>query len=227
MPRPSRHLDRALLAAGRALYPATGCAGLTIRQVCDAAGVNTGMFNYHFGTREKFLRAVMQQAYEEMFARFTLVTARPEGLVAPEDLLRAALRVLGRFVRDNREFIARLLADALAGEAVARDFARDNLPRHATVIVGLVAAGAAGGTLRALAPAQAIGTIAGALAMPILAGGAIAGSGALPKAAARAMADSVMSDAAIDERIELILQAIALPAKPASRAIRKGKGAPR
>ena len=223
MPRPSRNLDRALLAAGRALYPATGCAGLTIRQVCEAAGVNTGMFNYHFGTREKFLRAVMQQAYEEMFSRFTLVTARPEA-AAPEDLLRAALRVLGRFVRDNREFIARLLADALAGETVAREFARDNLPRHATVIVGLVAAGAARGTLRPLAPAQALGTIAGALAMPILAGGAIAESGAMPKAAARALADSVMSDAAIDERIDLILRALAAAAPP--RTTRKSRETP-
>ena len=222
MPRPSRHLDRALLAAGRALYPSCGCAGLTIRQVCDAAGVNTGMFNYHFGTRETFLRAMMQQAYEEMFSRFSLVTARPEAL-APEDLLRAALRVLGRFVRDNRAFIARLLADALAGETGAREFARDNLPRHATVIVGLVAAGADRGTLRTLAPAQVIGTIAGALAMPILAGGAIAESGAMPKAAARALADSVMSDAAIDERIDLILRALAVAAPGSTR---KGKGKP-
>jgi len=205
MPRPSRNLDRALLAAGRALYPATGCAGLTIRQVCDAAGVNTGMFNYHFGTREKFLRAVMQQAY---------------------DMLRAALRVLGRFVRDNRTFIARLLSDALAGEAVAREFVRDNLPRHARVVAGLVAEGQARGTLRTLAPAQAVGTIAGALAMPILAGGAIAESGVLPKAGARRLAGSVLSDAAIDERIDLILLALAVPARGAPSAARKRKVKP-
>jgi AcrR family transcriptional regulator len=225
MTRPSRNLDRALLAAGRALYPATGCAGLTIRQVCDAAGVNTGMFNYHFGTREKFLRAVMQQAYEELFSSFSLVTARPPAPV-PEALLRAALRVLGRFVRDNRPFIARLLSDALAGEAVAREFARDNLPRHATVIAGLVAEGQARGTMRPLAPAQAIGTIAGALAMPILAAGAIAESGQLPKPAARALAESVLSDAAIDERIDLILLALAAPAKGTAAPPRKRKEKP-
>lgn len=222
MPRPSRHLDRALLAAGRALYPATGCSGLTIRQVCEAAGVNTGMFNYHFGTRERFLRAVMQQAYEEMFARFTLAAAPAPGPAPqPEALLRASLRVLGRFLRDNRPFIARLLADALSGEAVAREFIRDNLPRHATVIAGLVAAGAARGTLRPLAPAQALGIVAGALAMPILAVGAIADSGELPRAAARSLAASVMTDEAIDERIELVLLALALPAKAAPRRARK------
>jgi AcrR family transcriptional regulator len=225
MPRPSRNLDRALLAAGRALYPATGCAGLTIRQVCDAAGVNTGMFNYHFGTRETFLRAVMQQAYEEMFARFSLATARSDA-PAPEAMLRAALRVLGRFVRDNRPFIARLLADSLAGEVVAREFVRDNLPRHATVIAGLVGAGQARGTIRALAPAQAIGTIAGAISLPLFAGGAIAESGLLPGPAARALADSVLSDAAIDERIDIVLQGLADPSKAAAAATRKGKAKP-
>ena len=69
MPRPSRHLDRALLAAGRELLPALGCSGLTIRQVAEAAGVNIGMFHYHFRTRDVFLRAVMQSAYEEMFSQ--------------------------------------------------------------------------------------------------------------------------------------------------------------
>ena len=45
MPRPSRHLDRALLAAGRELLPVYGCARLTVRQVAEAAGVNIGMFH--------------------------------------------------------------------------------------------------------------------------------------------------------------------------------------
>jgi hypothetical protein len=94
------------------------------------------------------------------------------------------------------------------------------------VIAGLVAEGQTRGTLRPLAPAQAIGTIAGALAMPILAGGAIAESGTLPKAAARALADSVLSDEAIDERIELILHALAAPPKAAPRAPRKRKVTP-
>ena len=38
-PRPSRNLDRALLAAGQELFPSRGCAGLTVREVADAAGV--------------------------------------------------------------------------------------------------------------------------------------------------------------------------------------------
>jgi len=40
MPRPSRNLDRALLAAGRSLFPDRGCAALSVREVADAAGVS-------------------------------------------------------------------------------------------------------------------------------------------------------------------------------------------
>ena len=59
-PRPSRNLDRALLAAGRELFPSRGCPGLTVREVAEAAGVNLGMFHYHFKSREAFLRALLQ-----------------------------------------------------------------------------------------------------------------------------------------------------------------------
>src|SRR3954470_25078628 len=117
MPRPSRNLDRALIAAGRELFPARGCAGLSVREVAEAAGVNLGMFHYHFKSREAFLRAVMQVGYEEMFGRLTLESSR-DGTT--EDRLRYALATIARFLRDNRRFIARLLADALNGEACAR-----------------------------------------------------------------------------------------------------------
>jgi len=208
MPRPSRHLDRALIAAGRLLLPEVGCAGLTIRQVADAAGVNIGMFHYHFKTREAFLRAVMQDTYETMFVRFTLEVARPVD-ASPAEHLRSAFRVLGRFLRDNRKFIARVLADALSGDPVARDFLRDNLPRHATVLAGLLAEGQRRGALRPMPPPQALGFCAGSIAMPILAGGAIVESGALPRAAARSLSEALLSDAAIEQRIDLALAALA------------------
>jgi AcrR family transcriptional regulator len=57
MPRPSQDQDQALLAAGAALYPGLGCAGLSVRRVADAAGVNPAMVHYHFGSKDGFLRA--------------------------------------------------------------------------------------------------------------------------------------------------------------------------
>jgi AcrR family transcriptional regulator len=213
MARPSRNLDRALLAAGSELFPVHGCAGLTIRQVADAAGVNIGMFHYHFGTREAFLRTLLQRTYEGMFTHLTLETGRQ---LEPVAALRSAFRVIGKFARENRRFIVRVMADALSGEVVARDFMRENLPRHLGLIQALLAEGQRRGVIRAMAPRQALAFCVGAIGSPILLGGAIADSGTLPRAASRALADTLLSEKAIDERIELALSALAA-ARPARR----------
>lgn len=208
MPRPSRHLDRALLAAGRELLPRYGCSGLTIRQVAEAADVNIGMFHYHFRTREVFLREVMQGAYEEMFSQLTSGVASHASFTAA---LRSSLRVMGRFLLANRALVGRIVADALGAEVVARDFLRDNLPRHVRVIMGLVEAGQAAGELRPMDSTQAFAFCAGALAMPVLAGGALADSGALNPGFARKLRKALLTDAALEERIELALSALAVP----------------
>src|SRR5258708_6795889 len=231
MPRPSRNLDRALLAAGRELFPHRGCAGLSVREVADIAGVNLGMFHYHFKSREAFLRAVMQSAYEEMFA--TLTMTMQEVATANEDAvasLRRALRVIARFVRDNRAFLGRVLADALSGEACACDFLRDNLPRHLGVLHALVARGQQEGRLAEIPVPQAVATCAGALAMPILFGRALPDMNALAPPLAKVVEASLVSDAGIDQRIELVLRAISRDAAPIGAAVakptRKQRGKP-
>lgn len=213
MPRPSRHLDRALLAAGRELLPVHGCSGLTVRQVADAAGVNIGMFHYHFRSREAYLRAVLQGTYEEMFAQLTLSLSSEATAGAN---LRAALRVMGRFVRANRALMGRILADALAGEEISREFVRDNFPRHLRVILALVAAGQAAGELRRMVPMQAVAFCAGAIGAPVLVGGAFAESATLAPALRRQLEAGILSPKAIDERIDLAIAALAMPA-PRSR----------
>jgi AcrR family transcriptional regulator len=206
-PRPSRNLDRALLAAGRELFPHRGCAGLSVREVADAAEVNLGMFHYHFKSREAFLRAVMQQAYEEMFSRLTLVVSR-EAAMDPVESLRRALGVLGRFARDNRPFLARVFSDALAGEAIAREFLRDNVPRHLGVLRMLITDGQDRGALLDVPFPQVIGLFGGSLLMPILVGGALLESGELAGAISQAIEKSLVSDAGIDQRIELAIRGL-------------------
>ncbi len=228
MPRPSRNLDRALLAAGRELFPHRGCASLSVREVADAAGVNLGMFHYHFKSREVFLRAVMQHTYEEMFATLTFSLQEMGGGEDAVGSLRLALRVIARFVRDNRTFLGRVLADALSGEACAREFLRDNLPRHLGVLNVLIARGQSQGRLAQIPVPQAVATCAGALAMPILFGGAALDMNALAPPLAKVVEASLVSDAGIDERIELVIRAISR--EPASHSIakptRKQRGRP-
>ena len=208
MPRPSRNLDRALLAAGRALLPRRGCAGLSVREVAEAAGVNLGMFHYHFRTRDAFLRELLQSMYEEMFSQ--LVVTRPEA-EDPIEGLRAGLRFLGRFLRANRPILARVMADALCGDPIATDFLRQNMPRHLGHLRALIELGQEEGLLAPMAVEQALGFCAGSLAMPIIFGGAVAESGGLPARAARGVEKALLSDEAIDQRIELAIAAIAAP----------------
>jgi len=221
MPRPSRNLDRALLAAGRELLPERGCAGLSIREVADAAHVNLGMFHYHFKTREAFLRTLLQSMYEEMFSQLTM--QRDAAWSALENL-RAALRFLGRFLRANRPILARVMADALCGDPIALEFLRLNLPRHLGHLHALIALGQKEGVIRPMPLPQALGFCAGSLALPIIFGGAVAASGALGKAGSKALTAALLSDAALDERIDMALTAIAIPPKAARRkAAKRGK----
>jgi AcrR family transcriptional regulator len=224
-PRPSRNLDRALLAAGRALLPLRGCAGLTIREVAEAAGVNLGMFHYHFKSREAFLRALLQSLYEDMYAQLTFEADEKLG---PVEALRSAMRFMTRFVRGNRAILSRVLADALTGDAIAREFLRNNFPRHIGVIHLLIHAGQEQGLFKPMPIPQAMGFCIGSLAMPILFGGAVVESGTLGPAASKTLTEAVLSDAALEQRIEMALGAISVStagtaAKPAARA-RKPRG---
>lgn len=212
MPRPSRHLDRALLAAGRRLFPAQGASGLSIRAVCQEAGVNPGMFHYHFKTRDAFLRALLQDAYEELFTRFRLGVERPD--VDPVGRLRSAFRELGRFLRDHRALMARILGEALAGEPLVRAFLAANLPRHLGILAGVIAEGQAAGLLAPVPVPQALAFCAGAIALPILAGGEIAASPAEAGAATRSQAATLLANDALETRIELALAALARPPAP-------------
>ncbi len=228
MPRPSRNLDRALLAAGRALYPARGCGGLAVREVAEAAGVNLGMFHYHFKSREAFLRAVLQSVYEEMYSQLVVEATAGEARATALAHLRRALGFMGRFVKANRPMLARVLTDALCAEPIALEFVRANFPRHLGMIQSLIEAGQAAGEIRPLPVLQVMGFCAGSLAAPILFGGAAAESPLVPKAAGALIERALLSDEAIDARIELALGAITLPVAPKTRRrpARRGKASP-
>ena len=205
MARPSQQIDQALLSSGRALFPAMGCAGLSLRRVAEHAGVNVGMFHYHFKTKENFLRTLLLQMYEEMFA--TLSGQVQQGGAAIERL-RAALIALACFARGHRHVLARVWMDAVAGEAVARDFFRDNAPRHLGLLFGLLEQAHADGDLHELPPVQRFAFLMGSVLMPMIFVAGLLESGTLPLGLQPAFEAQVMSDAAIAQRVDLALAAL-------------------
>lgn len=207
MPRPSRHVDRVLLASGRALYAEGGCRGLSVRRVAEHAGVNPAMFHYHFGSRDAFVRVLLQSFYDAMFADLTVAAGEPDAQA--RDRLRSALRVIARFVRDHRRLLRHLVRDALEGEPVVAEFVRANFPRHLEVVGRLIDGGRREGALKDIPLPQALAFVVGSIGAPILVGAALAEGGLIPGPLARDFEDAVLSDTALDQRIDLALAGLA------------------
>lgn len=56
---------RAILGAAEECFAAAGFAGATTRQMAAVAGVNVATLHYHFGSKEKLYRAVLDEATRE------------------------------------------------------------------------------------------------------------------------------------------------------------------
>src|SRR6185369_6697123 len=96
----------------------------------------------------------------------------------------------------------------LCGDPIAAEFLGKNVPRHLGLMQSLVEAGRRDGSIRDLPAPQLLGFCAGSLAMPILFGGAVIDRGGLPPPQAKALAEALLSDEALDQRIDLALAAI-------------------
>jgi AcrR family transcriptional regulator len=204
MARPSQNVDQLLLDAGLALLPQTGCGGLSVRRLVEHAGVNLGMFHYHFKNKDTFIRAVLQRVYEEMFAALTLKVDAKRPVLAN---LRDVVAALARFGREQRTLLLRMAADAMAGEAAVVEFFRANLPRHIAVVARLVAQGQKEGVLVQAPPQEVVAFLFGAVGAPVLIGAALQ-----PHASASAGQDierRVLGDAAIARRIDFALRGLA------------------
>lgn len=206
MSRPSRNIDQLLITTARELLPETGCRGFSIRQLTERAGVNLGMFHYHFKTREHFLSRVLQDLYQEMF---TALAFQAQGERPPLDNLRAAVTVLGRFARDNRFLIRRLLADALGGNTTAQNFFRQNFPRHLGVMAELLSAGQRAGTIRKVPLTQALAFLGGAVALPNILITVVQEQAIVPPQFIANLDREVLSDKAIAQRVDMALRGLA------------------
>lgn len=208
MSRPSRNTDKRLIQAGRKLLPETGISGLSLRRVAAEAGVNLGMFHYNFKTKRRFTRLVLQEIYEEFFKGFSVETG---GDFSPFDRLRKALVALARFARDNRKLFLAMLRDVLEGEAEAVRFAQENLPRHLSIIAGLIRDCQRRGLIQEMPLPAAVAFLAGSTAMPNIAMGLIERASAKSPfgLAMKQVEPLLISDAAIAKRVELALRGLA------------------
>jgi AcrR family transcriptional regulator len=207
MPRPSKNIDQTLLASGRALYPLHGCGGLSVRQICEHAGVNAGMFHYHFQSKDNYLATLLQGLYEEVFIQLQAQAAQAG---QPKERLRAALCLLAGLLRSHGTWIGRVWTDAGLGDGVAASFLQSNAPRHMGLLMALAQEAAQAGELVPMPPMQRFGFLMGAVLAPMVLAPAAMRLQFMPPALAAHAAQDVLSDEAIADRVDRALAALTL-----------------
>ncbi|CAN5446504.1 hypothetical protein BH11PSE11_BH11PSE11_30940 [soil metagenome] len=210
MARPSQNIDQRLLDSGLALLPTTGCRALSARKLVEHAGVNLGMFHYHFQSKDNFIRILLEQMYEQMFSVLVIKSHESQ---SPLENLRKALQVLAHFGRRNQALLTRVMADAMAGETVAAEFLRANIPRHIGVVGSLISEAQRAGDISKAPLTQVIAFLAGSIMVPVLLGGALLESGMLPGTIGASLKSGVLSERALNQRIEFALRGLAVQPK--------------
>ena len=164
--RPARLPTReSLLSAGRAIVVAEGFIALTVRRAAAEAGANLGSFVYHFKTRDAYVSELIEAWYAPLFSR---VTVAVDGQARPLDRLRRAILQLIDFGVEQDVFLARLLMAATAGELAARRFLGSIAGRHPRLLIKLIRAAQADGTLVREDPLQILMFLLGSVGLPRL-----------------------------------------------------------
>lgn len=208
MSRPSTNTDQKLIKAGRELLPKMGCDGLTLRQVAKRAGVNLGMFNYHFKDKDEFLQRVLKDTYEEFFQPFAIETS---GDGAPLVRLKRALVYVGCFIRENRKLLIAMIKDLLNGNKIVMNIVKTNFPRHLAIIAKLILECQRTGAIRKMQLPAMLPLLVGAIVVPnffveIVERMSISKLFGLPPLILKKI---MLSDEAITQRVDLVLRAFA------------------
>ena len=153
MARPSQNLDRALLEAGFAELERGGVRGLSVRAVCARAGVNVRMLNYHFGSKDEFVRQLLNKTYQYFFNELSAGVRQNGALL---DRLACALRLIARFTVENRAIVRNLWMDINAGVPLVLEVTRSHGLRHIRLLYDLLAEAWEAGDLRRDIPVRQI-----------------------------------------------------------------------
>jgi AcrR family transcriptional regulator len=208
MARPSKNLDEKLILAGRELIREQGLTRLSLRAVAAKAGVNLGMFHYHFKDKGEFIHRCLGDTYAEFYKGFEIQTSSGASTV---EKLRRGLLALGRFSRENRHFVLCLMRDLEEKSSEAWNFMRSNFPPpHGKVIAGLIKQGQKEGSLIKVPLPTAMSVLMSGISFPCLIGGLAerALDNKLLSVPRLAVKHYFLSDKAITMRAELALRCL-------------------
>ncbi len=135
-----------LLAAATRLFAEKGFAGVSIRQLAEAAGVNSAMISYYYGGKEGLYEAVLITQYERLLKKFEAVAA----LEAPVDeKIRQYAEVIRLTHTADQPLMARLIQGELTSPTACMEkVVRNYTSRIARIVSGIVQQGVEDGEFR-------------------------------------------------------------------------------
>jgi AcrR family transcriptional regulator len=209
MARPSSGTDIKLKDAGRRLLLEKGITGLSVREACRLAGVNTGMFHYYFGSKEEFLQAVLKETYAEFMLNFK---AGVSAAGTPREKLKKALVEVGRFALGMRKAMPMFFADMLHGKKEAFAFFSGNFTEHIRYMAALAEECRPSSAVKGHSVPFMVAALVPVMVFPMLAGGIVERNGVktLGGMPVEKLRGEMFSEEGIAERAEIALRGIGL-----------------
>ena len=151
-----------LLSAGTELFAVQGFAGVSIRELATAAGVNSALLSYHFGGKAGLYEAVVTAQYERLVGKFEAIAASTATM---EEKVRMYADVIRRNHTEDQPLMARLIQGELTSPtACMENVVRKYTVRIAGIISGVLRQGIQSGIFRQdIDPVFAAMTLAGML----------------------------------------------------------------
>jgi AcrR family transcriptional regulator len=199
-----------LLDAGRAIVLADGFSGLTVRKVASAAHANLGSFVYHFGTRDAYVRELIETWYAPVMSRVTLAIDRD---ARPVERLRHAILQLIEFGTEQEQFVSKVIFAAAGGDEPAREFLGSIAGRHPRLVINLIRAAQADGALVRDHPIQILMFIFSTVGLPRLLASALQGQPLFGKRLSAALIRMARDRERTVQRLDWALHGLATGAK--------------
>lgn len=199
---PTRSL---LLQHGLQLMRERGLRQLTVRGVCQRAGVNPGGFVYHFGNRQQFVSTLLELWYAPLYQQLQ-DSLQQQG--APLSRLSAMLLQLAAFVNGEDGIISQLLLDAGSGEAAAMEFIRSLPPRHPQLLLQCLKEAQQAGELCVAPPLHQLMFLMSALGFPVLLQQLNSGKNILPELLQQALVRYAAAPEHLQQRLNWALKGL-------------------
>jgi AcrR family transcriptional regulator len=110
MARPSSRLDKKMLDAGRKIVSKEGSGNLSIPRICMLAKANLGMFNYHFGTKENYIKLLYTNIKDEVTNYLDLASVKDKNAL---ERIKYVMMKINVYIQKNPKLAESLFYEVL------------------------------------------------------------------------------------------------------------------